>query len=219
MRKEERYQAFLAHFEQKMPDPKTELNYRTPFELLVAVILSAQCRDKRVNQVTPALFRAFPTPEFMAQANYDDILELIRSISYPRSKANYLIGSAQMLVNKFGSRVPDHITTLQELPGVGRKTASVIVSVIYHRPAMPVDTHVMRVAHRIGLVSPTSKTPLAIERELRAYLPTHYLIRAHHWLVLHGRYTCKAIHPQCTSCPLQKSCAFFQTSIAHNKPA
>ncbi|MGB0356796.1 MAG: endonuclease III [Cytophagales bacterium] len=213
MTKRERYKAFITYFSKHMPAPTTELVYRTPFELLVAVILSAQCRDKRVNKVTPALFKAFPTPELMAVANYEDLLEHIRTISYPRSKANYLIKTAQVLVHRFGGQVPNNMVDLQQLYGVGRKSASVILAVIYEQPAMPVDTHVMRIAHRMGLVSPINKTPLAIEREIRLYVPSQELIRFHHWAVLHGRYTCTAMRPQCTGCPLQAACDFFQQGL------
>jgi endonuclease-3 len=205
MNKAQRYKGVLAWFEQNVPVAQTELCYHSPFELLVAVILSAQCTDKRVNLVTPALFAAYPTPEAMASASPDDIYAYIRSVSYPNNKAKHLAGMAQRLVSDFGGKVPDTVEALQLLPGVGRKTANVIVSVVFNIPAMAVDTHVFRVANRIGLTH-NSKTPLETERELVKHIPAHQLSIAHHWLILHGRYTCLARHPHCEACGLQTWC-------------
>ncbi|QZE12825.1 endonuclease III [Halosquirtibacter laminarini] len=205
MDKKERFQKVIEWFQTNMPIAETELDYRTPFELLVAVILSAQCTDKRVNMVTPALFERFPTVEKMAEAEVPEIFEYIRSISFPNNKAKYLVGMAQMLQNEYESQVPNTVTELVKLPGVGRKTANVIVSVIFDKPAMAVDTHVFRVSERIGL-SYRSKTPLETEKQLIKYIPEELLPIAHHWLILHGRYTCVARKPKCEHCGLQLWC-------------
>ena len=191
-----------------MPVAETELHYTTPFELLVAVILSAQCTDKRVNMITPRLFRQYPTAEIMAQAEVDDIFELVRSVSYPRAKAGYLVAMAQRLVADYQGEVPEGREELMKLPGVGRKTANVIASVIYNRPTMAVDTHVFRVSNRIGLTT-NSKTPLETELTLIKYIPEHLIPKAHHWLILHGRYVCTARKPQCATCGLAPYCRYF----------
>ncbi|EJF10288.1 MULTISPECIES: endonuclease III [Pontibacter] len=210
MRKRERYKLLIEHFTQNFPDPETELAYSNPYELILAVVLSAQCTDKRVNMVTPALFESFPTPEHLAAATPEEIFPIIRSISYPNNKAKHLAGLGRMLVEQFNSEVPSTVEELVKLPGVGRKTANVIVSVIWNQPAMAVDTHVFRVSKRLGLVSKTAKTPLEVEKELVANLPQELIAKAHHWLILHGRYICIARRPKCEECPLTHFCAFFQ---------
>lgn len=191
-----------------MPVAETELHYSTPFELLVAVILSAQCTDKRVNMITPRLFKQYPTAEIMARAEVEDIFELIRSVSYPNSKAKYLVSMAKMLVEQFGGEVPEEREQLMKLPGVGRKTANVIAAVVYHRPTMAVDTHVFRVANRIGLTT-NAKTPLETELTLIKYIPEVLIPKAHHWLILHGRYICIARKPHCWECGLAPYCRYF----------
>lgn len=206
MRKKELYERTLAYFEQAMPVAETELHYEDPFQLLVAVILSAQCTDKRVNLITPPLFRDYPTPEAMASATPEVIYEYIRSVSYPNNKARHLVGTAQMLVRDYGGQVPDTLEELVKLPGVGRKTANVIQSVVFHKATMAVDTHVFRVSHRIGLVPASCTTPLATERELVKYIPESLIPKAHHWLILHGRYVCTARNPKCAECGLNGIC-------------
>ena len=191
-----------------MPVAETELHYSTPFELLVAVILSAQCTDKRVNMITPRLFKQYPTAEIMARAEVEDIFELIRSVSYPNSKAKYLVSMAKMLVEQFEGEVPAERELLMKLPGVGRKTANVIAAVVYHRPTMAVDTHVFRVANRIGLTT-NAKTPLETELTLIKYIPEVLIPKAHHWLILHGRYICVARKPHCWECGLAPYCRYF----------
>ena len=208
MTRKERYEVVLAWFEEHMPVAETELHYSTPFELLVAVILSAQCTDKRVNMITPRLFKQYPTAEIMARAEVEDIFELIRSVSYPNSKAKYLVSMAKMLVEQFEGEVPAERELLMKLPGVGRKTANVIASVVYHRPTMAVDTHVFRVANRIGLTT-NSKTPLETELTLIKYIPEALIPKAHHWLILHGRYICIARKPHCWECGLAPYCRYF----------
>lgn len=208
MTRKERYEGVIAWFEEHMPVAETELHYTTPFELLVAVILSAQCTDKRVNMITPRLFRQYPTAEIMAQAEVDDIFELIRSVSYPRSKAGYLVATSQKLVEDHQGEVPEEREALMKLPGVGRKTANVIASVIYHRPTMAVDTHVFRVSNRIGLTT-NSKTPLQTELTLLKYIPEALVPKAHHWLILHGRYVCTARRPHCSECGLRPYCRYY----------
>ncbi|MDY3090174.1 MAG: endonuclease III [Porphyromonas sp.] len=207
----ERYKQVLAYFAEEMPVAETELNYTTPFELLVAVVLSAQCTDKRVNMVTPALFMEYPTAERMAKASVEDIFEYIKSISYPNNKAKHLVGLAQRLVADYGGEVPQGRDELVKLPGVGRKTANVISAVIYEEPTMAVDTHVFRVSERIGLTT-GSKTPLQTELRLLKYIPEELIPRAHHWLILHGRYVCTARNPKCTSCGLRPACRYYQRS-------
>lgn len=208
MKKEERYKGVLNWFRENVPVAETELHYQDPYQLLVAVILSAQCTDKRVNLVTPALFEAFPTAEVMAAATPEVVYEYIRSVSYPNNKAKHLVGMAQMLVRDFGGVVPSDVDELQKLPGVGRKTANVIASVVYDLPAMAVDTHVFRVSNRIGLTD-NSKTPLETERELVKHIPEEWIAIAHHWLILHGRYICLARKPKCADCGLKPWCKYF----------
>lgn len=205
---QQRFEYIIQYFSESNPNASSELNYKNGFELLVAVVLSAQCTDKRVNMVTPALFAQYPTPEAMAQATVGEIFELIKSISYPNNKAAHLSGLAKMLVSDFGGQVPDNMEDLQKLPGVGRKTANVILAIIYHRPAMAVDTHVFRVANRIGLVE-NARTPEAVEKQLVAHFPTDIIPLAHHWLILHGRYICTARNPQCNNCGITSVCLFF----------
>ena len=210
MEKKELFERVISYFQKEMPVAETELIYQTPYELLVAVILSAQCTDKRVNQITPDLLRRFPTPDKMAEAEPVEVFDYIRSCSYPNNKSKHLVGMARMLINDFGGVVPDDIDELQKLPGVGRKTANVIASVVFNKPAMAVDTHVFRVAARIGL-SVNSKTPLETERQLVEYFPEELLPLAHHWLILHGRYTCLARSPKCKKCGLTDVCAFYNS--------
>lgn len=210
MRKAERYKGVIDWFSKNMPVAETELHYDNPFQLLMAVILSAQCTDKRVNMISPALFEAFPVPEVMAASSSEVVYEYIKSISYPNNKAKHLVGMAKMLVNDYQGEVPSDIQELQKLPGVGRKTANVIAAVVFNQPAMPVDTHVFRVANRIGLTK-NSKTPLETEKELVKNIPTDLLSTAHHWLILHGRYVCLARKPKCKICGLQPWCNYFLT--------
>lgn len=212
MRKTERYRAFVDYFSTHQPEPETELHYSNSFELLVAVILSAQCTDKRINQITPKLFERFPSAESMSEASVDEVFSFIRSVSYPNNKAKHLVGMAKMLMTDFKGEVPSTVEELQRMPGVGRKTANVIASVIYHQPTMAVDTHVFRVAKRIGLVSQKASTPLAVEKELLKYLPQETIAVAHHWLILHGRYICVARSPKCDICPLTDFCQYFLKS-------
>ncbi|MDE6394589.1 MAG: endonuclease III [Duncaniella sp.] len=208
----ERYRRVLEIFEAAMPVAETELNYENPYQLLVAVILSAQCTDKRVNMITPALFEAFPTAEDMAKATPDDIFPYIRSVSYPNNKSRSLAGMARMLVEEYGGEVPSDIDKLMALPGVGRKTANVILAVVYNRAAMAVDTHVFRVSERIGLTT-GSKTPLSTEKTLMRYIPAELVPKAHHWLILHGRYICKARRPECMECPLTEVCRYYTSNL------
>ncbi len=209
MNKKERYEKILEYFETNVPNAETELHYTNPFELLVAVILSAQCTDKRVNLITPKLFEAFPHPEILANASVEEVFAYIRSISYPNNKAKHLVGMAKMLMEKFNAEVPASVEELQQLPGVGRKTANVIVSVIHHAPAMAVDTHVFRVSARLGLTT-NAKTPLAAEKQLIKFIPPEKVHIAHHWLILHGRYTCLARSPKCHECAIHMYCKYFQ---------
>ncbi|MCC9136464.1 endonuclease III [Pontibacter silvestris] len=213
MRKKERYKLLIEYFTDNFPEPETELAYSNPYELILAVVLSAQCTDKRVNMVTPALFEAYPTPEHLASATPDEILPYIKSISYPNNKAKHLAGLGKMLVEQFNSEVPSTVQELVKLPGVGRKTANVIVSVIWNQPAMAVDTHVFRVSKRLGLVAKTAKAPLDVEKELVANLQQDLISKAHHWLILHGRYICVARRPKCEECPLTHFCQFFQKNF------
>ena len=209
MTKKERYQLFIDHFSKKSPTAETELEYTNPYELLVAVILSAQCTDKRVNIVTKDLFRRFPEAQSLSEADVEEVFEYIRSISYPNNKAKHLVGMAKILVNEFNNVVPSDIDDLQKMPGVGRKTANVIASVVYNKPAMAVDTHVFRVANRLGLTN-NAKTPLESEKELIKNLPEEVIPVAHHWLILHGRYVCLARTPQCAKCTITHFCAYYQ---------
>ena len=209
MRKKDRYAAIVGWFRTNMPVAETELHYDSPFHLLIAVILSAQCTDRRVNIVTPPLFKAYPTPEDLAAASFEDVLGFVSSISYPNNKARHLIAMAKMLVSDFGSMVPSDIDQLVKLPGVGIKTANVIASVVYDKPVIAVDTHVFRVAHRLGLSD--GKTPLAVERELEKYIAEEDRAIGHHWLILHGRYTCTARNPHCSDCGLADFCREYLT--------
>ena len=204
MRKTERYARTVAWFTENMPVAETELHFDSTFQLLVAVVLSAQCTDKRVNIVTPELFRHFPTPESMAAASFEEVYGLVRSVSYPNSKTRHLIALSQKLVSDFDGEVPSDIDALMTLPGVGRKTANVVASVVYDQPVIAVDTHVFRVSHRLGLSD--GKNPLAVEEELEKYIPEDKRAVAHHWLILHGRYVCTAKSPRCTECGLSDWC-------------
>ena len=206
MTKKQRYEAVIAYFSKAMPEAKTELHYQTPFELLVAVMLSAQCTDKRINQVTPALFQDFPTPQALAQATPEAVFEYIHSVSYPNNKARHLVAMARMLVERYGGEVPPLGEDLEKLPGVGRKTANVIQAVVFQKARMAVDTHVFRVSHRIGLVPPSCTTPLSVEKQLTAHFPDSIIPLAHHWLILHGRYVCTARNPRCVQCGLLGVC-------------
>ncbi|WP_129718027.1 endonuclease III [Pedobacter sp. SYP-B3415] len=211
MLKKERYRQFVEHFSVRQPDAETELHYENPYQLLVAVILSAQCTDKRINMVTPALFQRFPDSRSLADATPDIVYDYIRSVSYPNNKAKHLVGMAKMLEAEFAGKVPSDIKDLQRMPGVGRKTANVIASVIYQAPAMAVDTHVFRVARRVGLT--TGRTPLAVEKDLVKHLPEHTIHLAHHWLILHGRYVCIARKPKCEVCQISHICRYFEQRV------
>lgn len=206
----DRYKALIDYFTTNFPIAETELQYNSPFELLIAVILSAQCTDKRINQISPALFKRFPTPESLAESNFDEVFSYIRSVSYPNNKTKHLLGMARKLVDEFGSEVPSTIEDLQKLQGVGRKTANVIVSVIHNQPAMAVDTHVFRVSHRLGLVPSTAKTAFAVEKKLVANIAKDLIPLAHHWLILHGRYVCVARSPKCDICELKSFCKYYE---------
>lgn len=208
MLRKDRYKAFVDYFSSHQPDAETELHYTNPFELLVAVILSAQCTDKRINQVTPALFERFPDAASLSESSPDEVFNYIRSVSYPNNKSKHLVGMAKKLMTEFNGIVPSDIDDLQTMPGVGRKTANVIASVIYNAPAMAVDTHVFRVANRIGLTR-NATTPLAVEKQLVQYLPQDRIYVAHHWLILHGRYICVARNPKCQICPLTWFCKYY----------
>ena len=219
MLRTDRYKAFIDYFSQHQPNPETELHYKSPFQLLIAVILSAQCTDKRINQITPALFERFPTPESLAASTPEEVFTYIKSVSYPNNKAKHLVGMAKVLLNEFGGIVPKEIDQLQKMPGVGRKTANVISSVVYQGAAIAVDTHVFRVSNRIGLTQ-KAKNPLQTEMQLVKYLPAEFLGIAHHWLILHGRYICVARTPKCNICPLTYFCKYFEqhhTEIALRK--
>ena len=204
----ERYSRVFQIFEETMPSPETELHYDTPFHLLLAVILSAQCTDKRVNMVTPPLFEAYPTPQQLAEATPEEVFPYIKSVSYPNNKTRSLLGAARVIVEEFGGEIPDNIDDLMRIPGVGRKTANVMLAVVWNRAAMAVDTHVFRVSERIGLTT-GSKTPLQTETTLVRYLPEDIIPKAHHWLILHGRYVCKARRPDCLNCALTSVCRFY----------
>ena len=208
----QRYNSVLSHFEQTMPVARTELHFASTFQLLVAVVLSAQCTDRRVNMVTPKLFEAYPTPQAMAAATDDDILSHIASVSYPNSKARHLAALARMLCDDFSGEVPQTLDELTRLPGVGRKTANVVLSVAFGEARMAVDTHVFRVSHRLGLVSAKATTPLAVEKALMRHIPKNLVPKAHHWLILHGRYTCTALKPHCAACGLASVCAHYARS-------
>ena len=206
MRKKDRYRLVLDHFREAMPSVDTELQYGSVFQLLVAVILSAQCTDKRVNQVTPELFRRFPDAQSMARVGEDEVFEYNKSVSYPNSKARHLVAMSQQLVEQYGGEVPSDMDALLTLPGVGRKTANVIQAVAFGQAKMAVDTHVFRVSHRLGLVPPSANTPLKVERELMKNIPEEDIPRAHHWLLLHGRFVCTSQRPHCAKCELEPLC-------------
>ena len=210
MTRKERYKEFIAYFQENQPQAETELHYNNPFELLVAVVLSAQCTDKRINMITPKLFADFPTAEHMATASFDELFPYIKSVSYPNNKTKHLIGLGKMLVEDFGSEIPESKEDLQKLPGVGRKTANVITSVLWNQPSMAVDTHVFRVSKRLGLVNQNASTPLAVEKQLVKHLPEEVISVAHHWLILHGRYTCLARTPKCETCQITHLCRYFE---------
>lgn len=209
MKKQERYQKVIEYFQEHVPVAETELMYENPFQLLVAVILSAQCTDKRVNLTTPSIFAKYPSPAKMAKASFDDLFPIIKSISYPNNKTKHLIGMSQRLMEVYNGVVPMTIDALVTLPGVGRKTANVITSVIDQQPNMAVDTHVNRLSKRIGLVSQTATTPLAVEKELIKNIPSEFVHKAHHWLILHGRYVCVARSPKCESCGISPFCKYY----------
>lgn len=212
MTRKERFNAIVQWFVQNQPVAESELHFQNPFQLLTAVILSAQCTDRRVNMVTPPLFERFPTPEVMAAASFDQLYPYVKSISYPNAKTKHLIAMAQMLQADFGGEVPSDIDSLMKLPGVGRKTANVIASIVYDKPVIAVDTHVFRVAHRLGLSD--GSTPYAVEQDLERHIATELRPVAHHWLILHGRYTCTARNPKCEKCPLTQWCRAFPDKIA-----
>lgn len=214
MTKKERYAYVIDYFQKHMPEAETELHYGNPYQLLVAVILSAQCTDKRVNIVTPEVFKKFPTAETLAKAEFEDIEPLIRSISFANNKSRHLLGMAKMLVNDYGGEVPDTVEELVKLPGVGRKTANVITSVIYEQPNMAVDTHVFRVSARIGLTT-NAKNVLQAEKQLIANIPEELVHIAHHWLILHGRYICVARRPKCERCGLTSVCKYYQSDMKY----
>ena len=213
MKKQARYQGVIDYFIANVPIAETELTYDNPFQLLVAVILSAQCTDKRVNLTTPGIFKKFPDPASMSKASFDDLFPLVRSISYPNNKTKHLIGMSQLLMDTFNGAVPMTIEDLIKLPGVGRKTANVITSVIDQQPNMAVDTHVFRVSRRVGLVPMTAKTPLAVEKDLIKNIPAVLVHKAHHWLILHGRYTCLARSPKCDTCGITEFCKYFEKEM------
>jgi len=219
MTKKERYQQFIAYFTEQFANPQTELHFENPYQLLVAVILSAQCTDKRVNLTTPALFAQFPDALSLAGSHFDELFPYIKSISYPNNKTKHLLGMARMLIEDYGGQVPETVEDLQRLPGVGRKTANVIASVIYNQPTMAVDTHVFRVSRRLGLVSPKATTPLAVEKELTKNIPTDLIPKAHHWLILHGRYVCLARTPKCSACALTHFCRYYEKLASVAKTA
>jgi endonuclease-3 len=213
MTRKERYQFVINYFLQHSPEAETELLYDSPYELLVAVILSAQCTDKRVNITTPAIFEKYPDILSLSKATFDELFPLIKSISYPNNKTKHLIGMANMVKDKFHGKVPMTVDELMQLPGVGRKTANVITSVVDQQPNMAVDTHVFRVSKRIGLVPQTASTPLAVEKELIKNIPVELIHKSHHWLILHGRYTCVARSPKCEQCGLKPACSYYNTKV------
>lgn len=219
MTKKERYEKIISWFQENVPVAETELHYGNPYELLIAVILSAQCTDKRVNIITPKLYQDFPTPEALAATTPEVVFEYIRSVSYPNNKSKHLVGMARMLVEDFNSEVPGTLEELIKLPGVGRKTANVIQSVVFNKAAMAVDTHVFRVSHRLGLVGDNCTTPFSVEKELMKNIPLNLIPIAHHWLILHGRYICQARTPQCEKCGLQSMCKFFCNKYKVSKDA
>lgn len=211
--RKQRYQYLIDYFQENSPNAETELIYDSPYQLLVAVILSAQCTDKRVNLTTPAIFEKYPDVYALSQSNFDELFPLIKSISYPNNKTKHLLGMARLVLEEFEGQIPMTVEELVKLPGVGRKTANVITSVIDGQPNMAVDTHVFRVSHRIGLVPKTATTPLAVEKELVKNIPEELIHKAHHWLILHGRYTCLARQPKCEVCGLRKICNYYRKSV------
>lgn len=213
MTRKQRYEFVIDYFQKNTPEAETELIYDSPYQLLVAVILSAQCTDKRVNLTTPAIFEKYPDIKSLSQTHFNDLFPYIKSISYPNNKTKHLIGMAKMVIEKFDGKIPMTVDELIELPGVGRKTANVITSVIDQQPNMAVDTHVFRVSKRIGLVPQTASTPLAVEKELIKNIPVALIHKAHHWLILHGRYICIARNPKCRECGLQQACVYFQKEV------
>lgn len=217
MTKKERYHQFIEYFAANQPEANTELTYTDPYELLVAVILSAQCTDKRVNMLTPPFFKKFPDAAILSAASFEEVFEMIKSCSYPNNKAKHLIGMAQVLMKDFDGVVPSDVDELQKLPGVGRKTANVIASVFFDQPAMAVDTHVFRVSKRLGLTT-NSKSPLDTEKQLVKFIPQEYISRAHHWLILHGRYVCIARKPRCGECKISYFCRYFEASFLKTNP-
>ena len=213
MTKKERYEFVIDFFQKNLPEAETELDYEDPYELLVAVILSAQCTDKRVNLTTPPLFKKFPTVKELSKTNFDELFPFIKSISYPNNKTKHLIAMANMVMDKFNGKIPMTVEELMQLPGVGRKTANVVTSVVEQQPNMPVDTHVFRVSKRIGLAAFSAKTPLAVEKELVKNIPEELIHKAHHWLILHGRYVCVARNPKCQQCGVRPACRFYNSVI------
>lgn len=213
MLRKQRYEAVINHFRENMPVAETELQFENPYQLLVAVVLSAQCTDKRINLVTPALFKNFPGPEYLAASNFDELFPYIKSVSYPNNKTKHLLGLGKMLVEDFGGEVPETVADLIKLPGVGRKTANVITSVVWQQPNMAVDTHVFRVSKRLGLVSQNAKTPYEVEKQLIRHIPKEYVHIAHHWLILHGRYVCLARKPKCEECSISHLCRYFEKNF------
>lgn len=214
MTKKERYEKVINWFQENMPVAETELHYEDPYQLLVAVILSAQCTDKRVNMVTPELFKQYPTPELLSEATFEDVEPFIRSVTFANNKTKHLLGMAKMLVEEYKSEVPETVEELVKLPGVGRKTANVITSVIYEQPNMAVDTHVFRVSARLGLTT-NAKNVLQAEKQLVANIPKELIHKAHHWLILHGRYTCKARRPECERCGLTDLCKYYKSDMQY----
>ncbi len=214
MTKKERYEFVIDYFQKHLPEAETELDYEEPYELLVAVILSAQCTDKRVNLTTPDLFKKFPDVASLSKTNFDELFPFIKSISYPNNKTKHLIAMANMVMEKFDGKIPMTVDELMQLPGVGRKTANVVTSVIENQPNMPVDTHVFRVSKRIGLAQATANTPLAVEKELIKNIPEKLIHKAHHWLILHGRYICVARNPKCEQCGIRPVCHYFNSVIS-----
>lgn len=213
MTRKERYQFVIEYFEKNVPVAETELRFDNPYQLLVAVILSAQCTDKRVNLTTPAIYKKFPTVQSLSKSNVEELFPFIKSISYPNNKTKHLLGMAQKVVNEFGGQIPMTVDTLIQLPGVGRKTANVITSVIDQQPNMAVDTHVYRVSKRIGLVPQSASTPLSVEKTLIKNIPEHLVHKAHHWLILHGRYICVARKPKCGECGIKAVCRYYKNSM------
>lgn len=215
MTRKQRYEFVIDYFEKNVPEAETELIYDSPYQLLVAVILSAQCTDKRVNLTTPSIFAKYPNVQSLSQTHFEELFPLVKSISYPNNKTKHLIGMAKMVVENFEGKIPMTVDELIQLPGVGRKTANVITSVVDQQPNMAVDTHVFRVSKRIGLVPQTASTPLAVEKELVKNIPVELIHKAHHWLILHGRYVCIARNPKCRECGLQQACLYFEKQVRY----